>query len=68
MNASMLRDLHDRCAVHLDEIRKIFLPHCHVTLVMRNPKVSDGDLFIGNDTPEEVIASIKKTCKLGDSE
>lgn len=44
----------------LQEAESCFKPGAKVTLVVRNPMVADGDVVMGNDDAEEVIAAINR--------
>jgi hypothetical protein len=33
----------------LAKLEKLFLPHCRLTFIMRNPEEEDGDMVITND-------------------
>lgn len=51
-------------SAHLDAIGRHF-KNPQVTLFVRNPDVTDGDLFVSNDKPELVIAAIERVTRTG---
>jgi hypothetical protein len=51
--------LHNRLSDHLDRIRRYFKSRVKITIVVRNLDLLDGDVFIGDDDAESVIAAIR---------
>lgn len=53
--------LHDELAKHLDRIKRAFKPGSRVTLVIRNPGISDeAGVVIGDDDLDEAVAEIRR--------
>ena len=54
------------CNEALNKLRPLFLPHCQLSLVMRNPQISKtGHLLVSNDDPELLIQAIRDTVEFG---
>lgn len=55
-----LEDVHIEISGHLAEISKIFVKSAKITLIVRNPDQADGDVIVGDDDLDSVIAAINK--------
>lgn len=55
-----LADVRAECDFALQDLQKLFLPHCKLTLVMRNPESSDGDMVLSLDDLDAVIVVLEK--------
>jgi len=62
MATKVLEDLHYDISSHLDEIRGYFKKpdQVKVTILVRNPWLKDGDVYITNDSTEEVIKALQQ--------
>lgn len=56
--SSVLRNLHANIADSLEDIRRLFV-NPKITLIVRNPDVSDGDVILTDDDFEKAIEAIR---------
>ena len=55
-----LREVQIECDLALQQLEKLFKPHCRLTLLMRNPELADGDLLLTRDDLDLVSAALQK--------
>lgn len=60
MSKVPLFELWLECQRHLQQLEKLFKPHCRLTLVMRNPQSVDGDLVLTRDDLQCVEDTIRR--------
>ena len=53
------RQLHIELANYCGKIAALF-KNPKVTIIVRNPDLPDGDVMVGDDAPESVIAAIER--------
>jgi hypothetical protein len=53
-------DMHLVIANHAGEISDLFKPGAKVSIIVRNPSLADGDVFISDDSPEEVKRALDR--------
>jgi len=59
-DTTKLRLAHEACDAALQELEKLFKPHCKLTLLMRNPESDDGDMLLTRDEFDDIIAAIQR--------
>jgi hypothetical protein len=55
-----LADLHRVIANHAGEIADLFKSGAKVSIVVRNPSLADGDVFISDDSIDEVQRALDR--------
>jgi hypothetical protein len=53
--------VHARVASALGSLSRLFAPGCRLTFVMRDPKNLEAFMVIGDDTEDEVIATVERS-------
>lgn len=57
--AVILSQLHQKLAVHLEQISELF-KNPKITLVVRSPDLPDGDVVLTDDELDKAIAAIER--------
>jgi hypothetical protein len=55
-----LAEVHAEVANHCGDIAELFKPGAKVSVLIRNPRLNDGDMIVTDDDMDLVIAAVQR--------